>query len=59
MRRFFQSGYAFIVVALLSFIAAMNSARPTVFISVGAVFLILALAVRKKNRKDTAGSASK
>ncbi len=49
MQKFFQSGYAFVLAALLFLVVGVASDRPAVYISLGAVILILALATRKRN----------
>jgi len=49
MKKFFQSGSAFILVAVLFLVVGATSVRTTTFVSLGIVFLLLALAVRKKN----------
>jgi succinate-acetate transporter protein len=51
MQRFFQSGGAFIVVALICFAAGLIGASRAVFISLGAFWLIMAIVVRSKNAK--------
>lgn len=48
MRKFFQSGYAFLVAAVLFLAVAAGSKGPTLYIGLAIVFLLLALAVRKK-----------
>ncbi len=53
MQKFFQSGYAYVLVALVFFVAGVVSDRPAPFIILGAAFLILALAVRKRNANKT------
>ncbi len=49
MRKFFRSGYAFLVVALVFLATAAGSRGATLYVSLAVVFLLLALAVRKKN----------
>ncbi len=49
MQKFFQSGYAFALLALLFSAVGVVSDRPAVYITLGAAFLILALATRKRN----------
>ena len=51
MQRFFRSGGAFMVVALLCLAAGLMSENGTIFISVGAFWLIMAIIVRGKNAK--------
>ncbi len=53
MRTFFQSGGAFIVVALLCVVVGFISRSETVFTSIGAVWLMLAIIVRAKYTKKT------
>lgn len=55
MRRFFQSGVAFVLVALLCFAAGFMSQSRTMFITLGAFWLIVGLAVRSKNAKKVVG----
>ena len=59
MQKFFRSGAAFMVVALLSIAAGLISERKTVFLSAGAVWFIMAIFVRAKNaKKPTTGNES-
>jgi succinate-acetate transporter protein len=51
MQRFFQSGGVFMVVALLCFVAGVVSENGSVFISIGAFWMIMAIIVRGKNAK--------
>jgi succinate-acetate transporter protein len=51
MKKFFQSGAAFMVVALLCLAAGFVSNYQTLFISVGAFWLIMAIIVRARNAK--------
>jgi len=53
MKQFFDSGNAFFAVAVLSIVVSLISENPAVYISVGIVFFILGLAVRKKNAEKT------
>ncbi len=49
MKQFFQSGAAFLIVALLCFAAALFSHHHAVFTGVGGVWLLVAIAVRRKS----------
>jgi len=49
MKKFFQSGGAFMVVALLCFAAGVLSDNAAVFTGVGAFWLVMAIVVRAKN----------
>lgn len=51
MQKFFRSGAAFVVVALLCLAAGLTSKHGTVFTSAGAFWLIMAIIVRSKNAK--------
>lgn len=51
MQKFFQSGAAFMVVALLCLAAGFVSNYQTLFISVGAFWLIMAIIVRARYAK--------
>ncbi len=48
MQRFFRSGAAFIVVALLCLAAALFSSRGVLFVSLGAFWLFMAIGVRRR-----------
>ncbi len=51
MKKFFQSGGAFLVVALLCFAAGVLSDNKAVFTGVGAFWLVMAIVVRARNTK--------
>ncbi len=51
MRKFFQSGAAFIVVALVCFAAGVASENGPTFIALGGFWMIMAIIVRGKNLK--------
>ena len=51
MQKFFRSGGAFVVVALLCFVAGLTSESGTAFLGVGTVFLIIGMAARSKYGK--------
>jgi len=51
MQKFFRSGAAFVVVALLCLVAGLTSKSGTVFTSVGMFWLIMAIVVRRKYAK--------
>jgi hypothetical protein len=52
MRRFVQSGAMFAGIALVCMAAALGSAHGAVYASVGAVWLIVAIAVRRKSSRE-------
>ncbi|MEW6511047.1 MAG: hypothetical protein AB1428_08835 [Bacteroidota bacterium] len=58
MKKFFRSGYAFLLVALLFLVVAAGSERPAVYIALGVVFLILAVGVRRRNAEKDKNSPS-
>lgn len=49
MKKFFDSGYAFFFVAVLFLVISALGEKVAVYLSLGVVFFILGLAVRKKN----------
>jgi hypothetical protein len=49
MQKFFRSGGAFFVAGLCFLVVGAASERPGVYIGLGATFLVLGLAVRKRN----------
>ncbi|MBI5021417.1 MAG: hypothetical protein HZB59_08280 [Ignavibacteriales bacterium] len=51
MKKFFESGYAFFLVAFMFLMLTLLSEKGAAYLSVGVVFFILGLAVRKKNAK--------
>jgi succinate-acetate transporter protein len=51
MQKFFQSGGAFMLVALVCLAAGVISRNGAAFISLGAFWLIMAIVVRSKNAK--------
>ena len=56
MRKFFESGWAFMVVAVICFAAGMISERGGTFVALGAFWLIMAIIARGKNvKKSPAG----
>lgn len=59
MQKFFQTGYAFFIVAAIFLIVSVLTEKTAVFLSVGVVFFILGLAVRKKNSQKTSENAPK
>jgi len=59
MQKFFQSGYPFLVAALLFLIVGALSEHPGVYISIGVAFLVLAFAVRKKSTQKTSENTTK
>jgi Na+/melibiose symporter-like transporter len=58
MKKFFQSGGAFIVVALLCVVAGLISRDGSAFTIIAAVWLILAIIMRAKNAKKPPGDKS-
>ncbi|MBI2619180.1 MAG: hypothetical protein HYW57_03785 [Ignavibacteriales bacterium] len=58
MQRFFQSGAAFLVVALICMIAGVVSDNAGVFVSIGAFWLIMALIMMGKNAKKPSDNKS-
>lgn len=56
MRRFFESGIAFMVVGLLCMVAAVASEQTAVFIALGTFWWIVAFAVRTKHAEKSSGS---
>ena len=59
MQKFFQSGNAFVVAALLFLVVGALSERPGVYISIGGALLVLAFAVRKKNTQKMTENTTK
>ena len=52
MKKLFESGMAFMIVALLCFVAAIVSQNGALFVSVGGFWLIMAIIVRSKSVKN-------
>lgn len=52
MRKFVESGAAFLIVALLCFVAGVVAENGTAFIGIGGFWVIMAVIVRSKNAKD-------
>jgi len=50
-----QAGYLFHIAALLFFLVAVVSERPGAYIALGAVFVVIGLAARKRNAGKTTG----
>jgi membrane-bound ClpP family serine protease len=59
MQKFFQTGYAFFLVAAIFLIVSVLTAKAAVYLSLGVVFFIIGLAVRKKNSQNTSENAPK
>jgi hypothetical protein len=59
MKKFFESGVAFMVVALISYVAAMRAENGSVFMGLGAFWLIMAIIVRSRNAKKSAKEQNK
>ena len=57
MRKLFDDGTAFFIVAALSMLTALIADRPAVFISLSIAWFILGVAVRKKHVSEAAGEA--
>jgi hypothetical protein len=55
MKRFFQSGGAFMVVALLCIASGIIAENGAVFMGVGVFWLIMAIVVRGAHAKKTPG----
>jgi len=53
MRKFFDSGNAFFLLAILFILISLFAERSAVYISLGALWFILGLAVRKKNAQKS------
>jgi membrane-bound ClpP family serine protease len=53
MQKFFQVGYAFFLVAAIFLVVSALTGKFAVYLSLGVVFFILGLAVRKKNSQKT------
>ncbi len=53
MEKFFRSGGAFLSLALLFMIIAVIAEKPAVYISLGALWLILAFAMIAKNKQKS------
>jgi succinate-acetate transporter protein len=51
MQKFFKSGAAFMVVALICLAAGLKPGNGAAFIGLGAFWLIMAIVVRSKNAK--------
>ena len=59
MQKFFQSGNAFFVVAVVFLVVSVLTGKFAVYLGIGVVFFILGLAVKKKNSQKTAEPTSK
>jgi len=53
MKKFFESGYAFFFVAFVFLVVSVLGDKTAVYLSIGVVFFIIGLAVRKKNTQKT------
>jgi hypothetical protein len=53
MKKFFESGYAFFLVAFVFLVVSVLGDKTAVYLSIGVVFFIIGLAVRKKNTQKT------
>jgi len=51
MKKFFQSGVAFLVVAMLCFAAGALSKQGAVFTALGAFWLVMAIVMKARNTK--------
>ncbi len=58
MRKLFESGAAFFIVAVMSVVVALFMEDPAVFISLGVLWFIIGLAVRKDAEAPETGGAS-
>ena len=54
MQKFFKSGNAFFLVGILCLIAGLLSEHSTVFISVGLVWIMIGIIVRKRKSQKGA-----
>lgn len=59
MQKFFQSGHAFLAVALIFLVVSVVAERSAVYLAVAVVFFILGLAARKKNAQQSGSEATK
>ncbi len=55
MKKFFESGGFFMIVALICVVAGVVSEKGNIFISLGAFWMIVAVIVRARNAKKSAG----
>ena len=53
MKKVFESGYAFFFVAFVFLVVSVLGDKTAVYLSIGVVFFIIGLAVRKKNTQKT------
>ena len=54
MKRFFQSGIAFLLIALLFFVTAMVADSPAAFICLGVFWMIVGATVHRRYRSRDA-----
>ena len=61
MDKFYKSGGAFIVLAMVFMVIAVMAEKPAVYIALGAVWLVVGIGMMAKNKKqagnDQAGKA--
>lgn len=55
MRKNVQAGYLFLIAAFLFFVVSVVSERPGAYIALGAAFVVIGLATRKRNAGKTTG----
>lgn len=51
MKRFFTSGGAFILLALVFMVIAVMAEKPAVYIGLGAMWLVVGISMAARNRK--------
>ena len=59
MRRFFDSGWAFMTVALICFLAAIVAENKGALAGIGGFWMIMAIIVRSRSAKKTSGDKGK
>ena len=58
MRKFFESGLAFIIVALLCFLAGAISENGGLFVSIGGFWIVIAAVTNAKFKKESGDSSN-
>jgi preprotein translocase subunit SecG len=59
MNRFFKTGGAFLVLAIVFMVIAAMAEKPAAYISLGAFWLILGLAMAARHKKETSSDQDK
>ncbi len=59
MRNFFKSGGAFILLSILFMVIAVIAEKPAPYVSLGALWLVLGLAMAAKNKKPPSSDQHK